>query len=367
MDIKQVYIPIVKVTFEYFADATMLEAKKIKIVSAGGHKFPASKSFGEESIVYDLFKYNGRFAIYRNKKAKPKYVVWGISRHDATFDKTIGKQVHTYEWADPIFLDRCDRHEIDYVSPPYSEGSSMKLWSAYDMTAFKPDVWETKFFQYQDKIRIKEAEDYKRHQEKYARENRAICGACERYIERWDEGNRNGVIYDHGFEQLGYRAGTCIGSRLQVWEKSTEGKVALIKMLQSRKDSLVNAKPDQRKLDNLLRQVEEYIEYKNHSKKLQEEHYDEYSRYRDECGYRTRGMSFYAWLLENKNITVVKKERVDYLGLHVWANTTLNNLLKVWQQEIDRMTAIIEKEQIKVDNWALALTAKERKEENEST
>ena len=230
------------------------------------------------------------------------------------------------------------------------------------MTTFKYDVWVSKFFQYQDKIRIKEEDDYKRHQEKYARENRAICGACERYIERWDEGNRKGVIYDHGFEQLGYRAGTCIGSRLQVWEKSTEGKVALIKMLQSRKDSLVNAKPDQRKLDNLLRQVEEYIEYKNHSKKLQEEHYDEYSRYKRECGYHTRAMSFDAWLMENKNITVVEKERVNYLGLHVWANTTLNNLLKVWQQEIDRMTAIIEKEQIKVDNWALALTAKERKE-----
>ena len=214
MNIKQVYIPIVKVTFEYFADETMLEAKTIKIVSAGGHKFPVCKSFGEESIVYDLFKYNGRFAIYRNKKAKQKYVVWGISRHDATFDKTIGKQVHTYEWADPIFLDRCDRHEIDHVSPPYSEGSSMKLWSAYDMTAFKPDVWASKFFQYQDKIRIKEEEDYKRKQEKYANENRAICGACERYIERWDEGSWNGVIYDHGFKQEGYRAGTCIGSRL---------------------------------------------------------------------------------------------------------------------------------------------------------
>ena len=367
MDIKQVYIPIVKVTFEYFADATMLEANKIKIVSAGGHKFPVSKSFGEESIVYDLFKYNGRFAIYRNKKAKPKYVVWGITKQHSTFDKTIGKQVHTFEWADPIFMDRCDRHEIDYVSPPYSEGSSMKLWSAYDMTAFKPDVWETKFFQYQDKIRIKEAEDYKRHQEKYARENRAICGACERYIERWDEGNRNGVIYDHGFQQLGFRHGTCIGSRLQVWEKSTEGKVALIKMLQSRKDSLVNAKPDQRKLDNLLRQVEEYIECKNRAEQLSKEYDDEYKKYHRECGYRTRGMSFDAWLLENKNITVVKKERVNYLGLHVWANTTLNNLLKVWQQEIDRMTAIIEKEQIKVDNWVLTLTAKERKEENEST
>jgi hypothetical protein len=342
----------------------MLEAKKIKIVSAGGHKFPASKSFGEESIVYDLFKYNGKLAIYRNKKAKQKYVVWGISNQHSNFDKTIGEQVHTFEWADPIFLHSATRDDISYVSPidPHFESIKAKLWNAYDLTTFKPDVWETKFFQYQDKIRIKEAEDYKRHQEKYARENRAICGACERYIERWDEGNRKGVIYDHGFEQLGYRAGTCIGSRLQVWEKSTEGKVALIKMLQSRKDSLVNAKPDQRKLDNLLRQVEEYIECKNRAEQLSEEYGDEYKKYHRECGYRTRGMSFYAWLLENKNITVVKKERVDYLGLHVWANTTLNNLLKVWQQEIDRMTAIIEKEQIKVDNWALALTAKERKE-----
>ena len=42
MDIKQVYIPIVKVTFEYFADATMLEANKIKIVSAGV-SFPSVK------------------------------------------------------------------------------------------------------------------------------------------------------------------------------------------------------------------------------------------------------------------------------------------------------------------------------------
>lgn len=362
MNIKQVYIPIVKVTFEYFADETMLEAKTIKIVSAGGHKFPVCKSFGEESIVYDLFKYNGRFAIYRNKKAKQKYVVWGISRHDATFDKTIGEQIHTYEWADPIFMDRCDRHEIDHVSPPYSEGSSMKLWSAYDMTAFKPDVWASKFFQYQDKIRIKEEEDYKRRQEKYANENRAICGACERYIERWDEGSWNGVIYDHGFKQEGYRAGTCIGSRLQVWEKSTEGKVALINMLQSRKDGLLNAKPDQKKLDGFLLEVEEYIEYKERAEQLSKEYGDEYKKYHRECGYRTRPISFYAWLMENKNITVVKRESVEYFGLHVWANTTVNDLLKVWQAEIDRLTVIIEREQEKVDNWALSLTARERRD-----
>ena len=362
MNIKQVYIPIVKVTFEYFADETMLEAKTIKIVSAGGHKFPVCKSFGEESIVYDLFKYNGRFAIYRNKKAKQKYVVWGISRHDATFDKTIGEQIHTYEWADPIFMDRCDRHEIDHVSPPYSEGSSMKLWSAYDMTAFKPDVWETKFFQYQDKIRIKEEEDYKRKQEKYANENRAICGACERYIERWDEGNRNGVIYDHGFKQEGYRAGTCIGSRLQVWEKSTEGKVALINMLQSRKDGLLNAKPDQKKLDGFLLEVEEYIEYKERAKQLSKEYGDEHERYRRERDFRDRYLPFNSWLMEHKNITVVERESVQYFGLHVWANTTVNDLLKVWQAEIDRLTVIIEREQEKVDNWALSLTARERRD-----
>ena len=66
---------------------------------------------------------------------------------------------------------------------------------------------------------------------KYARENRAKCGACERYIERWDEGNWNGVIYDHGFKQVGFRAGTCVGARHQCWEKSTDGKVAYINEL----------------------------------------------------------------------------------------------------------------------------------------
>jgi hypothetical protein len=364
MNIKQVYIPIVKVTFEYFADETMLEAKTIKIVSAGGHKFPVCKSFGEESIVYDLFKYNGKLAVYRNKKAKQKYVVWGISRHDATFDKTIGEQIHTYEWADPIFLSSAHRDDIEHVSPidPHHESIKSKLWSAYDFTPFKPDVWTSKFFQYQDKIRIKEEEDYKRKQEKYANENRAICGACERYIERWDEGSWNGVIYDHGFKQEGYRAGTCIGSRLQVWEKSTEGKVALINMLQSRKDGLLNAKPDQKKLDGLLLEGEKYIEYKERAEQLSKEYGDEHERYRRERDFRDRYLPFNSWLMEHKNITVVKRESVQYFGLHVWANTTVNDLLKVWQAEIDRLTVIIEREQEKVDNWALALTARERRD-----
>ena len=364
MNIKQVYIPIVKVTFEYFADETMLEAKTIKIVSAGGHKFPVCKSFGEESIVYDLFKYNGKLAVYRNKKAKQKYVVWGISRHDANYDKTIGEQVHTYEWADPIFLSSAHRDDIEHVSPidPHYESIKSKLWSAYDFTPFKPDVWASKFFQYQDKIRIKEEEDYKRKQEKYANENRAICGACERYIERWDEGSWNGVIYDHGFKQEGYRAGTCIGSRLQVWEKSTEGKVALINMLQSRKDGLLNAKPDQKKLDGFLLEVEKYIEYKERAEQLSKEYGDEHERYRRERDFRDRYLPFNAWLMEHKNITVVKRESVEYFGLHVWANTTVNDLLKVWQAEIDRLTVIIEREQEKVDNWALSLTARERRD-----
>jgi len=363
MNIKQVYIPIVKVTFEYFTD--LEEGTKITIVSAGGHKFPVKKTFGEEGFVYDLIKYNGTVAIYRNKKAKEfKYVAWGISRHDATFDKTIGEQVHTYEWADPIFLRSAQRDNIEYVSPidPRYESIKSKLWNSYSFTPFKPDVWESKFFQYQDKIRIKEEEDYKRKQEKYANENSAICGACERYIERWDEGSWNGVIYDHGFQQAGFRMGVCIGARYQPWEKSTEGKVALIDVLQSRKDSLLNGKPDQKKLDGFLLEVEEYIEYKERAEQLSKEYGDEHERYRRERDFRDRYLPFNAWLMEHKNITVVKKESVEYFGLHVWANTTVNDLLKVWQAEIDRLTVIIEREQEKVDNWALSLTARERKE-----
>mgnify|MGYP003646402770 FL=1 len=365
MDIKQVYIPIAKITFEYFPHEAMFQSKTIRIATAGIHKFPINKTFNEEGHVYDLFKFNGKFAIYRCKKGwekqQSKYVVWGISKQHSDFDETLGHQVHTYEWADPVFLNHCDRNEISYVSPPYREGSSMKLWNAYDLTTFKPDVWETKFFQYQDKIRIKEEDDYKRKQEKYAKENRAVCGACERYIERWDEGNRNGVIYDHGFQQLGFRSGPCVGSRLQVWEKSTEGKVAFIKMVENERDHLLNKKPNEETVLKLKALFAEYVAYEEELSKLYKTHGDRYKE--DVRYYDRRGNPFSRWINWELKIDLPAKDQPVYLDqLRVKEDTTLSQLLFVWNNRLVSLNQTIEKEQKKVDNWSQQLTAKERKE-----
>ena len=355
---KQVYIPIVKVTFEY----NFINENEINILSVGGHKFPVQKVF-DDGNTYDIFKYNHTVAIYkRTEKKKSFYYAWGISSRDTTFDESIGEQVHTYEWAEPVKIKSSNRKDIEYASPvkptstPYSKFTE---WSTYELTTFKADVWKSKFFQYQDKIRIKEAEDYKKKQEKYARENRAICGACERYIERWDEGNWNGVIYDHGFKQVGFRAGTCVGARHQCWEKSTDGKVAYINELQSQKDHLLNNKPDEKFLAKLLQQVEKYVAFKNQLEELQKEHKEAYE---EEVDYFDRNQNkFVSWLRINKDIKIIPLYPVSYLDrVHVWKETTLDELLNVWEQMIAYLTGIIDREQIKVDNWKEQLTAKEK-------
>lgn len=354
---KQVYIPIVKVKFEY----NFINDNEINISSVGGHKFPVQKVF-DDGNTYDVFKYNGTVAIYkRTEKKKSFYYAWGISDCESTFDKSIGQQVHTYEWAEPVKISGATRDYIEDISPLKKgfENINAKLWNYYSFTTFKPDVWKSKFFQYQDKIRIKEEDDYKKKQEKYARENRAICGACERYIERWDEGNWNGVIYDHGFQQVGFRAGTCIGSRLAPWEKSPEGKIAFIKKLQSHKDFLLNHKPNQESLAQLLKEVEEYIAFKNQVEELYSVHKEEYEQ--EVSYYRRDQKEFLFWLRHRKNIDILIQFPVSYLDrLHVWKETTLNDLLKVWEQVISNLTETINKEQIKVDNWKEQLTAKEK-------
>lgn len=354
---KQVYIPIVKVKFEY----NFINDNEINISSVGGHKFPVQKVF-DDGNTYDVFKYNNTVAIYkRTEKKKSFYYAWGISNRESTFDKSIGEQVHTYEWAEPVKISSATRDAVKNHSPidPSFENIKSPMWNYYSFTTFKPDVWKSKFFQYQDKIRIKEAEDYKKKQEKYARENRAICGACERYIERWDEGNWNGVIYDHGFQQVGFRAGTCVGARHQCWEKSTDGKVAYINQLQSQKDYLLNNKPNEKFLAKLLKEVEEYVAFKNKVEELYSVNKKEYEQ--EVSYYRRNQNEFISWLRYRKNIDIVVEFPVSYLDrLHVWKETTLNDLLNVWEQMIDYLTGIINREQIKVDNWKEQLTAKEK-------
>ena len=357
-EIKQVYIPIVKVTFSY----TYVDDDEIKITNAGEHKFPIKKLF--DGSTYDLFKYNGTVAVYkRTEKKKNYYFAWGISNRDSKYDKSIGEQVHTYEWAEPVKISGATRDYIEDISPLKKgfENINAKLWDYYSFTTFKPDLWITKLHQYQDRIRIKEEQDYQKKQEKYARENRAQCGACERYIERWDEGNWDGVIYDHGFQQVGHRVGVCVGARYQPWEKSPEGKIAYIKDLESQKDWLLNNKPDEKLLAKLKKSVEIYVSFKKMLKELYEvnkKEYEESVRYFDRSD-----DDFIRWIRIYHNVNIEIQYPVNYLhSLHVWKETQLSELLNVWQAKVDLLTHLIINEQDKVDNWKAQLTPKEKRD-----
>ena len=64
---------------------------------------------------------------------------------------------------------------------------------------------------------------------RWAEEDKATCGYCERGIEIDHNKNNKGKIYDHGFTiRRGYREDCCGGSKLLPWEKSPEAKIVLV-------------------------------------------------------------------------------------------------------------------------------------------
>lgn len=78
------------------------------------------------------------------------------------------------------------------------------------------------------------------------------CGACHRYIEI-----ENNIIYDHGHEiGHGYRAGCCVGSRKLPWERSTEGKEALIKDLKQNWEWILSKKPNETTVQLIAKAIE---------------------------------------------------------------------------------------------------------------
>ena len=301
-----------------------------------------SKDYSKKNIWdlvykgYNLWKYQNDFAIYQQDK---KFIGLGVDRKDNLVEVNFSK--------------RPNRHVIKAEKP---EGA---YWSTHDIATYNEHHILLKAHKVikrtQEEARIRAEKLLRKH----AHENRAVCGACERYIERWDEGNRNGVIYDHGFKQVGFRAGTCIGARYQPWEKSPEGEIVYIKQLQSQKDHLLNNKPDEKLLAKLLDKVEKFVAFKRQLEELKKEHkeaYEEDVRYFDRNQNR-----FIAWLHFNKDIKITALSPIYYLDtLHVWDKTTVNQLFTVWQRMIDTLTDIINKQQTKVDNWEEQLTAKEK-------
>ena len=285
---------------------------------------------------FNLWKYYSDFAIYQQGK---KFMGLGIDKEHNLVEVNFSK--------------RPNRYIIEDEKPENS------TWYFYGLATYNVDKILSKG---KDVIKRTEEEARIRAEKllhKNANENRAKCGACERHIERWDEGNWNGVVYDHGFEQAGYRAGVCIGARYQPWEKSPDGKIAYVKQLQDREVEIVRCKPDQARLDKLIKASDEYVVWNDELKKLKADLWQDF-RQSPWYPYKNLDTNFRRYLVEQGYEKFeLPKRNPEFFGVHVWNQTTLDELLNVWQRQLDMIRNIISKEQSKVDNWQEQLTAKE--------
>lgn len=285
---------------------------------------------------FNLWKYYSDFAIYQQGK---KFMGLGIDKEHNLVEVNFSK--------------RPNRYIIEDEKPENS------TWYFYGLATYNVDKILS---QGKDVIKRTEEEARIRAEKllhKNANENRAKCGACERHIERWDEGNWNGVVYDHGFEQAGYRAGVCIGARYQPWEKSPDGKIAYIKKLRDREAIILGSKPNQAKLDKMIKASDEYVVWNNELKKLKEDLWQDFRR-SPWYPYKNLDINFRRYLVEQGHKKFeVPKRNPQFFGVHVWNQTTLDELLNVWQRQLDMIRNIISKEQSKVNNWQEQLTARE--------
>ena len=301
-----------------------------------------SKHYHKKSIWapvhkgFNLWKYRDNYAIYQQDK---KFIGLGLDKEDNLVEVNFSK--------------RPNRHVIAAEKPENS------YWYAYDIATYD----EYHILLKAKKV-IKRTEEEARIKaekllHKNANENRAKCGACERHIERWDEGNWNGVVYDHGFEQAGYRAGVCVGARYQPWEKSPDGKIAYVKQLQNREAEIVKCKPDQARLDKMIKASDEYVVWNDELKKLKADLWQDF-RQSPWYPYKNLDINFRRYLVEQGYEKFeLPKRNPEFFGVHVWNQTTLDELLNVWQRQLDMIRNIISKEQSKVDNWQEQLTARE--------
>ena len=346
-----------------------VENDQMEIVGVTDNKFP---------IVYkgfDLWKYKRNFAIYKKGK---KYIGYGST------DKYIDNEIKTI-FVDVEFSRLPSRRILENECPdseeinPYTNKVekcnreySTKIWSAWGIITFNYEKIEDAYKTHRAKETEKEEIRNKRLFEKYARENRATCGACERMIERWDEGNHKGVIYDHGFEvkNYGFRAGVCMSARLQPFEKSPEGKIVFIDHLKQVRNRIKKQVPSVW-FDKLKTAMSEYLEYEATYRKFNRdsEFYKRYSSWANEnketvwnnYGSRQVRPSFDEYLIEQK---IIKKiiERPTYLQQGIKDDFTLSQLEAIYNDQLNYFQNWINTEQEKVDNWELQLTPKERKD-----
>ena len=254
--------------------------------------------------------------------------------------------------------------EVNPQDPKFTHKTG--LWYTWNLKTYNPDKIQEKFFASQEKIRIAKETAQNKYQEKAAKENRAICGACHRYIERWDEGNNNGVIYDHGFTITGFRNGSCVGSRLQPWEKSPEGKIAYIKELKQYKTFVEKNKPTQKQVNEGKIQFNKHLTTRKLFRTAKDKYLVEYRDDRKSYPVSTDSnmfeSNFARWVLNNKNEDVAIVPLAEIWNQIVYPEDTLNKFINAWEFELAEVEMDITKQQEMVNNWKLQLTAKEKNE-----
>lgn len=154
------------------------------------------------------------------------------------------------------------------------------------------------------------------------------CSCCHRDIEI-----ENGTIYDHGHTiGYGYRSGVCFGAGYEAWEVSPKGKIAYVAMLKDKLDSLKRNKPTDQTVSNLnsLKYTQKDIDNEKIVKKYC------YAKIGD----------FLPREYLNKYLRPV--------------DVTLDQLIKIWTDEIDYQQAYIDRQELMIKNWKRELTPREK-------
>tara|TARA_R100001460_G_scaffold81211_1_gene122129 strand:+ start:41 stop:1039 length:999 start_codon:yes stop_codon:yes gene_type:complete len=189
--------------------------------------------------------------------------------------------------------------------------------------------------------------DYEKERlEKAAKENKATCGICHDYWELVDYHGRQNIIADHGFNiALGFRDNTCFGARFKSWEKSTESKVEYIRMiLKPTLKKIINAKPTQKTVDNLIEAVNNYKINMDNYYKLSRD--DRLHTPEPECPeYRLPGqiIGYRVNNIRNINLSLITEVWFEY-------KSKLENQIKLFEKQIAE--------------WVLKPTPREQREEN---
>ena len=186
---------------------------------------------------------------------------------------------------------------------------------------------------------VSETEEYKEKMLQRALESDlGKCGYCERYIEI-----ENNVIYDHGFRQLGYRAGVCHGANLKPYERSPEAKELLVTHLTAQLNNIVKQAPTQSTVDYFNSDIFKYTDQKS---------CDDYNN--------TFANSWNRAIIGD---WISNAKDREYLQVKFYAEVTLDKLNYIWTMKKDAIQIVLDREQRKLKVWKAQPTLREQAKE----